>query len=1142
MLNPRAPWTRLLSLLFLFSLSCSSHAEPPAAQAGDQRFGTVYGADKFSKGPAPAWATAVAVPAAKPSPEPNTMRLADTQLRWDETGADYYFHRVLQANNSGGIQQLGQVQLDFNPAYQTMVLHTLKILRNDTVIDKMDRVRIRFLERELGLEQSVYNGSVTVALLIDDVRVGDALELSYSLRGANPVFKDIIADSISWEGPAPVQLRRVSIRTPRDRPVAWRFIGATRIAAGVKPTESKRGDFRELVFEQRDIPPFRFEDFYPQGYQPLTWLQISEYRDWNQVAQWAVDLFRTPADNGAEYQALVARLRAVADPAARAAQALDFVQSEIRYTSVSFGENSHRPATPDEVLERRYGDCKDKTLLLVSLYRALGLDAKPVLVGVAAHNGLNEWLPGTTPFDHAIVKLDLGKKTYWLDPTANQKPHNLDTLGRLHDGTDVLVVDARTDRLQTIERGPTAVYSVLERVHLDNLDGPALLEKSSTVIGATAELLRTTLAETPIEEVEKNLLNEVQRSYSEPERIGRLSIVDDPEKNTITYSSQYRIQKYAEKLSDGWILRHRPAYIASFFNIPDAPRRNAPYAVTYPAGAVYVHEVELPDGISITEPEAVQTVNNPAFSLRQSQQRLGRIARTEYTFATLAPAVTPAQMDNYIADIRRVQNEMHTGIFIGNEHAGRHESSAALERARARAERGDADAQFEVGLAYSKGLAVPRDFGEAYSWWLKAAQQNNARAQYYLGLLFETGQGVAQDRQAAAVWFQRAAEQNLPEAQFRLGALFADGGGGVQQDYGETLRWWTRAAQQGDVNAQVELGLLYSEGKGTARDYAKAYDWWKKAADRNSPIAQNNLGVLWEYGDGGKQDLGEAQAWYRKAAEQGYSQGQYNLGLMYIRGKGVQADMQQAQAWMRKAAEQGHSAAQFALGVMLEEGEGIAQDYKQARLWLLRAAEQKVAGAQFRLGTLYQRGLGIERDRTQARLWYERAALQDYGRAQYLLGLMLAADGRYVDAYQWLGLAEKNNIADANKYRNQLQAEMTAQQIEDAERRTRIWQAGDSGLRLVPAQLLRDSAPDYPAEARRLALEGEVVASLSINPKGTVDAVLILSSSGSGYLDDAARAAALRCVFTPATQQDVAVASQFTKRISFALNGDSARR
>jgi hypothetical protein len=79
---------------------------------------------------------------------------------------------------------------------------------------------------------------------------------------------------------------------------------------------------------------------------------------------------------------------------------------------------------------------------------------------------------------------------------------------------------------------------------------------------------------------------------------------------------------------------------------------------------------------------------------------------------------------------------------------------------RARAERGNADAQFALGLMYVSGNVVPNDDAQAAGWFRKAAEQGHAPAQWALGILLdEGGIGVPQDFVQAVEWFRKAAEQ-----------------------------------------------------------------------------------------------------------------------------------------------------------------------------------------------------------------------------------------------------------------------------------------------------------------------------------------------------------------------------------------------
>ena len=77
------------------------------------------------------------------------------------------------------------------------------------------------------------------------------------------------------------------------------------------------------------------------------------------------------------------------------------------------------PRSISETLSSRFGDCKDKTVLLTSVLRHFGLDAEPALTGISQGRAADTYLPGVAAFDHVIVRLETGGETYWLDPTRS---------------------------------------------------------------------------------------------------------------------------------------------------------------------------------------------------------------------------------------------------------------------------------------------------------------------------------------------------------------------------------------------------------------------------------------------------------------------------------------------------------------------------------------------------------------------------------------------------------------------------------------------------------------------------------------------------------------------------------------------------
>ena len=88
---------------------------------------------------------------------------------------------------------------------------------------------------------------------------------------------------------------------------------------------------------------------------------------------------------------------------------------------------------------------------------------------------------------------------------------------------------------------------------------------------------------------------------------------------------------------------------------------------------------------------------------------------------------------------------------------------------KAKADAGDAEAQFNLGLKCAGREGIAPDYQQAEQWYAKAAEQGHSRAQLNLGLMYSTGQGRAKDEATANGWFYKAALQGEAGALFNLG-------------------------------------------------------------------------------------------------------------------------------------------------------------------------------------------------------------------------------------------------------------------------------------------------------------------------------------------------------------------------------------
>ena len=129
-----------------------------------------------------------------------------------------------------------------------------------------------------------------------------------------------------------------------------------------------------------------------------------------------------------------------------------------------------------------------------------------------------------------------------------------------------------------------------------------------------------------------------------------------------------------------------------------------------------------------------------------------------------------------------------------------------LETARSHAERGDAEAQFAMGLACSSRPDDSRDFVAGAEWYRKAAGQNHSLAQFNLGVMYARGQGVPRDDAQSALWMRRAAEAGDAGAQFNLGIRCHRQSinpplDGVSESKIESYKWLHLAAEQGYIGS-----------------------------------------------------------------------------------------------------------------------------------------------------------------------------------------------------------------------------------------------------------------------------------------------------------------------------------------------------
>lgn len=605
----------------------------------------------------PAWVEAVPLPPADTS-RPLFVRLVDNQLLVADVPVTY-LHCAVTFNETSTLSEVSQLPIEFTPEYQKLNIHSIRILRGSETLDRTKTASVRFLQRGSDLEQRVYSDVVTASILIEDLRVGDTLEYSFSISGQNPVFDGKYVESSNWDQSYPIGHRRVVLNSPASRRINWRLVGDV-AGKSIGPVESTNGDMRKLVFEEVAVPEVIAEPALPVDFVRMRWLQFSEFSDWNDVARWGDNLFSASTAESPEFSKHVDELKSLKSDEARVARALEMVQSEIRYFSVALGESSHRPAQPGEVLKRRYGDCKDKSFLLTALLKAVSIDSRPMLLSVRLRKGLDKMLPSPLAFDHAIVQVKLSNKTYYLDGTRLGQQGRLDRMGQPYENSEGLVVAADTAALTTIKTPNISDLTrseVSETAFVSELGGEGEIRSQSITNGLEAEGLRIFFQQVSRDRRQAAYADFVAKNYPGAKLIGDVVINDDRLNNVVTITMRFSVPKLTEEEGKLWYLRFAPTNLRDMIAPLPSSGRTSPLAMQYyPHEAKYSLTVEFPGSVRLPPEVLKHSVKNKSFTFDAAIAYGGSNTTTNITLKTLAPAIEPKDFKAYTNDVAAIRH------------------------------------------------------------------------------------------------------------------------------------------------------------------------------------------------------------------------------------------------------------------------------------------------------------------------------------------------------------------------------------------------------------------------------------------------------------------------------------------------------
>ncbi|WCN07455.1 DUF3857 domain-containing transglutaminase family protein [Marinomonas mediterranea] len=521
----------------------------------------------------PSWVTPKHLPDLLPTQHQGSVSylLLDRQEVADGNDSGYFYHLVQRANNLDGVEDISKLSISFNPEYQKLVFHNISVIRDGQEMNRLEPSDISLVREENELSQELFTGYVDGIVFLKDIRVGDIVDYSYSIEGRNPVFQGHFFSSWSMNWQVPVNYSYLKVITTPDYPLTIKN-------TGYKSAPLITDNGSQLVYEwtAENTPTYYYEDNYPRRFSPRQTVSLSEFDSWEKVNAWGETLYSYDFTNE-ELNQFVASLSKKSKSDAVLA-ALDFVQEEIRYLGIELGLNSHLPHSPDEVIQHRYGDCKDKTQLLVSLLKKLNITAYPALVSWDKGSGVDLYAPSPGVFDHVITYVELDGQAYWLDPTRSFQEGTLETLGYYDYGKALILGHPEKKSLVTVglKDSQIPVVETRDRFSVLSTEAPVEYTVITTYTGTRADQMRRRVATSRLEALESDYINYLSGFFPGIEKTQDMIFKDHKAKNQFDVEEHYLIHDFFSE-EDGRKYYTLYAYgLYGYIKKPEVTRRKGP--------------------------------------------------------------------------------------------------------------------------------------------------------------------------------------------------------------------------------------------------------------------------------------------------------------------------------------------------------------------------------------------------------------------------------------------------------------------------------------------------------------------------------------------------------------------------------------
>jgi tetratricopeptide (TPR) repeat protein len=326
-------------------------------------------------------------------------------------------HFMVKILNERG-KHYGEVELDYDSTYETIEIEYARTIEPEGKVVSVGDKHIRDVSRYL--EYPLYSNARVRIVSMPEVTWGAIIEYKMKKYINKLVNGENFSFQYGIQGYEPCLNRKLKMSVPSAYKLHIKSYnpGFISFPADLSPRVRALTDRTEYELRFSNIPEIIEEPSMPPWVEVVPSLSFSSFDSWQMIGDWWEDL----ADHKMELDEVIKAkvedlIQDKETTEEKAASIYHWVAEKIRYIAVEYGEAGFEPHEVSEVFKNKYGDCKDQTVLLISMLRYAGISAYPVLISTRGNWRLDDNFPALF-FDHAMVLAKIGEAPVFLDPTG----------------------------------------------------------------------------------------------------------------------------------------------------------------------------------------------------------------------------------------------------------------------------------------------------------------------------------------------------------------------------------------------------------------------------------------------------------------------------------------------------------------------------------------------------------------------------------------------------------------------------------------------------------------------------------------------------------------------------------------------------